>query len=203
MNFVFTFLIFFSGICFSQTYILMDSHFSKKEQEIANTAFNISCLKDQEKKIFFYLNLARINPKLFAKTFLTQNRDNIDCFRDYQSLYDELMNMSSLHPIYFDEDFYNYAKCHAIQSGHLDYVGHNRKNGSGCVDIVSNSFWGECCYYGTNDPLVIVLDLLVDCNYPDLGHRKILLSENFRSMGVFIAPHSTYDFNTVLDFTDE
>lgn len=197
------FYIFFIGICFSQTYSSFDSYFSKKEQKIANTAYDISYLKNEEKQVFFYLNLMRINPKLFAQTFLLENKDNIDCSRDYKTLYKQLMNMSPLKPIYFDQEFYLYAKCHAIQSGKLDYVGHDRKNGSGCDPIVSNYSWAECCYYGKSDPLAIVLDLLVDCDYPDLGHRKIMLSEKFKSMGIFIAPHKSYNYNAVLDFKDE
>ena len=203
MKLFYFFCFFFVGFCFSQTYISFDSFFSKKEQKIANTASKIYYLKKAEKQVFYYLNLVRVNPKLFAQTFLLKNKDNIDCLSDYNSLYRELMNMSPLKPVHFDEEFYIHAKCHAIQSGKLDYVGHNRKNGSGCDPIVSNHSWGECCYYGENDPLVIVLELLVDCNYPDLGHRKIMLSEKFKSMGVFIAPHKSYNYNTVLDFKDE
>ena len=203
MKLFYFFCFFFIGICFSQTYSSFDSSFSKKEKKMANTASEISYLKKEEKQVFYYLNLIRINPKLFAQTFLLENKDQIDCLSYYESLYEQLMNMNSLNPIYFDEEFYLYAKCHAIQSGKLDYVGHNRKNGSGCDPIISNHSWGECCYYGENNPLAIVLDLLVDCNYSDLGHRKIMLSAKFKSMGVFIAPHKSYNYNTVLNFKDE
>ena len=203
MKLFYFFCFFFIGICFSQTYSSFDSSFSKKEKKMANTASEISYLKKEEKQVFYYLNLIRINPKLFAQTFLLENKDQIDCLSYYESLYEQLMNMNSLNPIYFDEEFYLYAKCHAIQSGKLDYVGHNRKNGSGCDPIISNHSWGECCYYGENNPLAIVLDLLVDCNYSDLGHRKIMLSAKFKSMGVFIAPHKSYSYNTVLNFKDE
>ena len=84
-----------------------------------------------------------------------------------------------------------------------DYVGHERDRGSGCKPIISSKSWGECCYYGEDDALAIVLDLLVDCNYRGLGHRKIMLSDQFKSMGVYIAPHKSYNFNAVLDFTGE
>jgi len=179
----------------------MDISFKKKEKNRANTATDISCLTANEKDIFFYLNLARINPKLFAETFLIENKDRIDCISNYKSLYNTLIKMDPIQPIYFDKKFYDYARCHASKSGIIGYVGHKRKNGSGC-DPISDS-WAECCYYGSNDPLVIVLDLLIDCGVSDLGHRKILLSENFRFMGVFIATHKTYGFNTVMDLKDE
>ena len=203
MKFLFFFNLFIFGICSSQSYTSFDSFFSKNEQKMANTAAKISYLTQAEKEVFFYLNLVRINPRLFAQTFLIENKHSIDCFREYKSLYRKLMNMSPLKPIYFDKEFYLYAKCHAIQSGELNYIGHSRKNGSGCEPIDSNYSWGECCYYGENDPLSIVLDLLIDCDYPDLGHRKIILSDKFNLMGVFIAPHKSFKYNTVLNFKGE
>ena len=195
--------IFFNGFSFSQTYDSFDNHFSKSEKKIANTASKFTYLTKTEKEVFFYLNLARINPKLFAKTFLINNKEKIDCEKDYNSLYKTLTKMDPLGPLYFNHDFYLFAKCHAIQSGKRDYVGHERKSGSGCKPITSSKSWGECCYYGEEDALAIVLDLLVDCNYRGLGHRKIMLSEQFKSMGVYIAPHKSYNFNAVLDFTSE
>lgn len=203
MKFFLFFYSLFIGICFSQSYISFDTFFSKNEKKMANTASEIYYLKNIEKEVFYYLNLVRINPKLFAQTFLLENKDNINCLKDYNSLYEQLVNMSPLKPIYFDDEFYLHAKCHAIKSGKLAYVGHNRRDGSGCDPIISDYSWGECCYYGENDPLAIVLNLLVDCNYQDLGHRKIMLSEEFISMGVYIAPHKLYGYNAVLDFKDE
>ena len=83
---------------------------------MANTASEIYYLKNIEKEVFYYLNLVRINPKLFAQTFLLENKDNINCLKDYNSLYEQLVNMSPLKPIYFDDEFYLHAKCHAIKS---------------------------------------------------------------------------------------
>ena len=47
-----------------------------------------------------------------------------------------------------------------------------------------------------------LLDLLIDCNYPSLGHRKIMLSNDFKSMGIY-SSHKSYKFNAVLDFRGE
>ena len=51
--------------------------------------------------------------------------------------------MDALEPLYFNHDFYLFAKCHAIQSGKKDYVGHERKKGSGCKPIISSKSWGN------------------------------------------------------------
>ena len=203
MKFFYFFFFFIFGNIFSQNYTSYDFFFSTNQQKIANTAAEIFCLKKIEKEVYYYLNLVRVNPKLFAQTFLKENKENINCMKEYKSLYKKLMSMEPINLIYFDKDFYLHAKCHAIESGKQNYIGHNRKNGSGCSQVVSNFSWAECCYYGENDPLSIVLDLLVDCNYTGLGHRKIMLSDNFKYMGVYIAPHESFKFNTVLDFRGE
>ena len=80
MKIFFSFLLFLVGITFSQKYNSMDFSFSNKEKNIANTVSNTSYLTTKEKEIFFYLNLVRINPKLFAQTFLLKNKHQIDCF---------------------------------------------------------------------------------------------------------------------------
>ena len=60
-------------------------------------------------------------------------------------------------------------------------------------------FYGECCDYGSNDPVEIIITLLIDKDITSLGHRKILLGK-YTSVGISIQPHSSYRFNTVLDF---
>ena len=61
-------------------------------------------------------------------------------------------------------------------------------------------FYGECCEYGNDDPMEIVMSLLLDYDVPSLGHRKICLSETYNLIGVSIQPHKNYTYNSVLDF---
>ena len=203
MKVFFLFFYFILGNIFSQNYNSYEFFFSKNELKIANTAKKNTYLKKVEKEVYYYLNLVRLNPKLFAQTFLENNKESINCLDNYKSLYKNLINMDPVDPLYFDKEFYLYAKCHAIESGKKNYIGHNRTNGSGCEPIKSSFSWAECCYYGNNDPLSIVIDLLIDCNYPGLGHRKIMLSNDFKYMGVYISSHKSFKFNAVLDFRGE
>jgi hypothetical protein len=75
-------------------------------------------------------------------------------------------------------------------------VGHERKTQD---SKLKKHYYGECCDYGHNDALEIVLSLLIDEGIPSLGHRDVCLS-NYVKLGVAIQPHKRYGTNTVLDF---
>jgi len=45
-----------------------------------------------------------------------------------------------------------------------------------------------------------VISLLIDENVHSLGHRKIMLSNEYTLIGVSLQPHINYGTNTVLDF---
>jgi uncharacterized protein YkwD len=62
------------------------------------------------------------------------------------------------------------------------------------------SYVGENCYYGMEDPVVIVIKLLIDEGVKDLGHRHNMLEPSFNSVGVSIKPHKQYGYNCVMDF---
>lgn len=157
----------------------------------ANTAANEDYLTEQEKNVYYYLNLARMNPKLFADTYLLKHADSLD--DEYEiSLYEDLQKMEPLPCLQPNQQCWESAKCHAITSGKSGYVGHDREN---CTSY----FWGECCQYGPSDPLAIVLQLLIDRGVSSLGHRSICLG-SYDELGVSIQPHIGYGSNAVLDF---
>ena len=93
-----------------------------------------------------------------------------------------------------DEKLSLSAKCHALSSGKVGHVGHDR------IDTTCKSiFWGECISYGAANGKDVVYQLLVDEGVPSLGHRKICLSE-LSIIGVSIQNHKIYGSNAVLDF---
>jgi hypothetical protein len=162
-----------------------------KKYLVANTASNEDYLTEQEKNVYYYLNICRMNPKLFADTYLLKHADSLD--DEYEiSLYKDLQKMESLPCLQPNKQCWESAKCHAIASGESSYVGHDREN---CVSY----FWGECCQYGPSDPLAIVLQLLIDRGVPSLGHRSICMG-SYDELGVSIQPHIGYGSNAVLDF---
>jgi len=114
----------------------------------------------------------------------------------YNSLVEDLKILKpNQSPLFPDSNLFLSAKCHAFESGKTGYVGHDRKKNS-----CKKDFYGECCYYGLEDAFVVVISLLIDENVHSLGHRKIMLSNEYTLIGVSLQPHINYGTNTVLDF---
>ncbi len=167
-----------------------------------NTAANTPYLSSDEKEIIYILNLVRTDPGLFSKTVLKKypSLSGKGYLADdefyYLSLVSTLNKMQPINTLMPDRSSYESALCHASSSGASAYVGHKRTN-SNCEK--KKIYNGECCYYGSSDPLEIVLSLLIDEGVPSLGHRNIILS-SYNKVGVSIQPHKKYGTNTVLDF---
>jgi hypothetical protein len=164
-----------------------------------NTAGSISYLQPLEKQLIQQLNMLRRQPALFARTVLVPylQAEKPDWRQNwyYKTLYDKLLTLKPLPLLQPDSLCWVSARCHAISSGQAGYVGHGRLNDE-CQRL--RYYQAECCHYGYNQPLDILVSLLVDEDVPSLGHREILLSPYTR-VGVAFAPHTRYKHNTVFD----
>ena len=160
-----------------------------EELAAANTFETVTDLSAAEKETFQYLNLARMYPAKYAKIELV-NEDKTS--GNYKSLIKTLNAMVPVSALTFDKKAFESATCFAKEQSVSGEIGHVRKN-------CKSYFYGECCDYGRNDPVEIIITLLIDKDIASLGHRKILLGK-YTSAGVSIQPHTTYRFNTVLDF---
>jgi hypothetical protein len=177
------------------------NEWNKEEYGKFNTAKDIKYLSNTERNVIWILNMVRRNPVLFLNSVLLDPKS--DAFKTpkerssyYNSLVADLKILSpNQTPLMPDSNLFVSAKCHAYESGKTGYVGHDRKKNS-CIE----DFYGECCYYGLDDPFVIVISLLIDEKIRSLGHRKIMLSKAFSFIGVSTQPHIDYGTNTVLDF---
>jgi hypothetical protein len=156
----------------------------------ANSAKDEGYLTDIEKQVYYFLNLVRMNPKLFADTYLMDMKNSSNGYES--SLYSELQILKPLPVLMPERKLYESAYCHAVESGERGYVGHERFK-------CDEDFMGECIYYGETDALGIVIALLVDEGVESLGHRRIFL-DDYTRLGVSIQPHTTYTENCVLDF---
>lgn len=166
-----------------------------------NTAANTQYLDSKEKEVIWILNMMRKNPSLFASTVVKKypeqsGRARLKNVREYKSLLKTLEKQQPLSILAPDSLSWVSAQCHAEESGKKAYIGHDRQS-KACKSV--SRFMGECCQYGEEDPLAIVMDLLIDEGVPSLGHRVILLSK-YDKVGVSIQPHKKYRINTVLDF---
>lgn len=163
--------------------------------QTANTAKNASYLAPKEKELIYLLNLARMDPVLFAQTVLPKAASDAQSSY-YQSLLKQLLEMKPQPLLSPDSLCWVSARCHALSSGVQGYDGHERITEE-CSK--KEHYMGECCHYGSDNPLDILVRLLVDEGIPSLGHRKICLG-NFQKVGISIQPHSVYRNNAVLDF---
>lgn len=166
-----------------------------------NTAANTTYLSETEKEIVYVLNMARMNPQLFCRTVVSQAH-TISQYIDtsnvvyYKSLVLEMDTMQPLGLLKPDQKCYISAQCHAISTGEKGAVTHNRLTKE-CRK--KQYFRGECCQYGLDYAVDIILNLLVDQDVESLGHRSICLG-NYTKMSPSMEKHKKYGIVTVMDF---
>jgi len=183
----------------SHTRSIMDASVYKMMKEKytntdTNNANSCSWLTKDEKKMYYYLNYARLDPQGFCKKYVMPQL-KYDSSNVYKiTLIDYLMEMRPRNAVKPDKLQYENAKCHAESSGKSGYVGHNRQ-----TKDCKTAFRGECCAYGNSDPLAVVMQLLIDTGVPSLGHRYICLGW-YEFAGISSAPHKSYGTNVVMDF---
>jgi uncharacterized protein YkwD len=168
----------------------------------ANTAKDISYLTNEEKLTVFYCNLARLNPSLFANTYAKKYIDSIGKNDAYtKSLLKTLKATKSMQALYPSQQLFEFAKEHANDFGKKGKIGHGNfkkrfsKYMSECTCNIA-----ENCDYGSDKALTIVMDLLIDENISDLGHRKNILNPEYKNFGVSIHEHKKFEWNCVMDF---
>jgi hypothetical protein len=192
-------LLSFSQIIFSQP--VWDSDILEK----ANTAKNTRYLKEAEKQVIFYTNLARADGELFTKSYLNWYMESTGLKSDsfVISLEKDLKNIRNLPMLYPAIDLYEIARNHAVKSGKSGKQGHQGfKKRFRQINRTYYSY-GENCYYGGDNPLIIVIELMIDKNVSDLGHRRNMIDPGFNSVGVSIMPHKVFGYNCVMDFGRE
>jgi len=170
--------------------------------EKANTAKDTRYLKDEEKQVIFYTNLARADGKLFAETYVKWYLESTDMEPNSYtvSLDQYLRNIKDLPMLVPDKYLYDIARNHAVKSGKSGQQGHQGFKKRFRELDRSYIYYGENCYYGRDNSLVIVIKLLIDDEVSDLGHRKNMLEPLYNSIGISIMPHKTHGYNCVMDF---
>jgi hypothetical protein len=180
------------------------AQWDKAEYHVARTADTEDYLEKEEQEIFYYLNLMRLNPPLFAQTYATGYDGAKGWSKGYawderkDSLIADLSIMEPLPLLYPDVKLYELARCFATEGGKLGITGHDRSQ-TGCA----TGYKAECCQYGgARNGLAIIMAFLIDAgeNNAELGHRAILFTSDYVKLGVSIQPHIKYNINAVLDF---
>jgi uncharacterized protein YkwD len=173
--------------------------------EKANTGKDSTYLTTEEKQVVYYTNLVRLDPELFAKTFLKHYIDSTGKTSNFtKSLLKTLDKTKPMGVLAPSKKLYETAKEHATEFGKKGATGHgnfkkrfvNYQEECGCIVA-------ENCYYGKANALNIVIELLIDEGIANLSHRNNILNKELTSTGLFIAPHKTFTRNCVIDYSSE
>lgn len=175
----------------------------------ANTAKSIAYLTKNEKEVIYYINLLRINPALFAQTYLKTYLDSTNTAPsdNILSLQQDLANTKPMPVLKPQFDLFEEAKKHAIDMGKAGKIGHVSSLGETyelrTLGLTKRyQIVRENCQYGYNNALAIVIDLLIDEGIPELSHRKALLNDHLLFIGTAIRPHRIYNYNCVMELAE-
>lgn len=173
----------------------------------ANTARTHKDISFQEKKVIFYINLARIDGKLFVETYLKDYMDDVRIPKNkyYRSLVKTLKEQTTLPPLLPQDDLIKEAQKHAKEMGRTGKKGHRSASSKSFDERMKKLKkkyikLKENNQYGYPDALSIVIDLLIDDDKESLIHRKTLLHDDLKYVGVGIRAHKKYRINTSLLF---
>ena len=176
----------------------------------ANSARRMKDVSSQEKKVIFYINLARMNGGLFVDTYLKDYREDVRIPKNkyYRSLVKTLREQTALPPLQPQEDLFKEAIKHAKEMGRTGKKGHrsaNHKSFDERMKKLKKKYkkLKENNQYGFPDALSIVIDLLIDDDTESLIHRKTLLHKDLKYVGIGIRSHKKYQINTSLLFGGE
>lgn len=187
-----------------------DKYASQWDMEVlakANTAKDVEYLSTQEKLIIYYTNLARMNPALFADTYLKEfaERNNEKFNITYHGLVREMRKLDPLEPLQPSEALWEVAKSHAKVMGENGKTGHRNPDGEFYRDRTAHLRENykevrENIHYGFNEAIDIVGDLLLDDGFKDRVHRRTIFNPSMQYIGPAINAHTKFAYHSVIDY---
>jgi uncharacterized protein YkwD len=169
---------------------------------LLDTARDVDYMSEGEKDVVLFVNKARHDPPLFAELYLKKRVSQSAAARECYRQMSKMEPRPILHP---SPALWKAARDHAKDLGKWGKTGHVGTDGSNLSQRINRyGKWkrgiSENCSYGFDDPLAIMLQLLIDDGVPGRGHRKNILAPQTRLIGTSIQPHSKYGYNCVQDF---
>lgn len=179
--------------------------------EKANSAKEAAGYTEEEKKVIYYTNLARLNPDLFGKTYFQKYMDSTKTkFTSFaNSLKNDLqIKYKPMEILTVKQDLTDEAIDHAKDSGKKGNLGHFTSDGKS-YDFRMKKFknvygsTAENCDYGHHTALAIVIHLLIDEGQGTIEHRKTIMDKNLKYIGVSIQSHKKEKWTCVMDFASD
>jgi hypothetical protein len=168
-----------------------------------HTAANHQSLSDEEQKVILFMNMARHDGPLFARTFLEAYLEEKGMKKNgyVRSLFRDLRKSKGLPPLLPEADLTAIALEHARNTGESGQTGHQNFNNR-FEKVLGNPYSrvAENLSYGHREAIDIVMSLLIDEGIRNLGHRKNILHPQFNAVGVVIHSHERYRVQCVIDF---
>lgn len=207
------FLLASSVLLFSFSKLVGDYPFDKWDAatlEKANTAKDSEGYTDEEKKVVYYMNLARLKPDLFAKTYYQKYMDSTKTkFTSFaNSLKNDLQTKyKPMEILTVKQDLTEEAVDHAKDTGKKGNLGHFTSDGKSYEFRMKKfkdiyAFTAETCDYGNNTALAIVIHLLIDEGQGTIEHRKTIMEKKYAFTGVSIQPHKKEKWTCVIEFAN-
>lgn len=166
---------------------------------------SIEAMKEDERQLLILVNKVRSDPRRFAEQYLN-SQSTVEAEVE---LYDILVNSSPIQLLSTSLELYAISTKHAKDLGENQLAGHISSNGLDMEqrlkegNILSKVF-AENCIFGFNDPLEILLKLLIDEDNEDRNQRKIILTKDFNMVGLAIQAHGgEFCWSCIQDFIQE
>ncbi len=125
----------------------------------------------------------------------------------YPEAIEYLQNQQAIGALSFSEEFAKAAEAHCNFQGENGQVGHTGKNGSSPFDRMREyadyNTAGENISYGHLNAVNIIIQLVVDADVPDRGHRVNIFNAGFGTVGIGMGTHPVYSYMCVMDFADQ
>lgn len=155
-------------------------------------------INEKEEQILRYINMLRISPQKFCEDYLYYINEN-------ESIIKLLKECTNLNEITLDSNLVKVAQTHNKDLCDNGTIGHIGTNKSTIKDRISNvdkkiKYFGENLYYGIENPLLIVISMIVDKYDIEVKNRINLLDPNFTHFGISLMEHPIYEFSCVIDF---
>ncbi len=185
---------------------------SSKQLNKANTFHKISYLTLDEKMILFYINLARIDSKRFAKTILNDYIDSVgNSNSQITSLKRDLLVQKKAKPLTPEKELCQLAKNYAIFQGKTGQTGSHNFTERIKKICESERYFDvkELLLYTQNRPLDIAIGILAGSSEQNFiseelakKQRKAIFDTKFNTIGLSVKTHSEAEFVCIFELGD-